>query len=147
VCFVWLLFCVFHRFKMPLVFITPAFIIQVTFRGMLRMFTFMPTSSPRLPKLPYLCKCLLFMCYTLVLSLLLLRVGFRFNLISFWGCLRLVSHAFVCFIRFLELFKMRSNELFVYALFKLLEIQWTNQHGSFSSCCHISVCVIFEEVI
>ncbi len=107
----------------------------------------MPTLSPRLPGLPYLCKCIPFMCYTLFLSFLFLGVGFRFNLPSFWGCLRLVSHALVCFIGSFKLFKTRSSRFFVYPLFELLEIQWMNQHGFFSSCCHIGVCVIFEEVI
>lgn len=140
VCFLWLLFCVFHQFKMAFVLIASTFTIQATFWSMLRMFTLMLALSLRLPMLPYLCRCLLFLCYTLVF-------GFGFNLISFRGCLRLVSHAFVCFIGYFELFKMRSNKLFVYPLLKLLEIQWTNKHGSFSSCCHIGVCIIFEEFI
>jgi hypothetical protein len=37
--------------------------------------------------------------------------------------------------------------LFAYPLTKLLEILWMNQHGSFSSYCHVGFCVIFKEVI
>ncbi len=42
---------------------------------------------------------------------------------------------------------MRSNRFFVYLLTKLLEIRWMNRRSSFLSYCHISVCVILEEVI
>jgi hypothetical protein len=38
------------------------------------------------------------LCSTLVLSLLPFGVGFGFNLISYWDCLRLISHVVDCFI-------------------------------------------------
>ncbi len=43
--------------------------------------------------------------------------------------------------------KTKSNKLFVYPLTKLLKIQWMNQHSSFSSCCHVGVYIIIEEVV
>jgi hypothetical protein len=51
---------------------------------------------------------------------LFLKVGFEFNLTPFWGCLSLVSCAFVCFIGSFEPFKTRLGRLFVYPLTKLL---------------------------
>jgi len=113
---------------------------------MSRVFTLMQASLPMLARLFYLCKCLPHLCYTLVLSLLLFGVGFRLNLTSFWGCLRLVSHALICFIRFFKPFRMMSNMVFIYPFTKLLKIQSMSQHGSFSSYCHIGVCVILKEV-
>lgn len=107
----------------------------------------MSVSFPRLPKLLYICKCLPLMCYTLVLSLLLIGVGFGFNLTSFWGCLKLVSHAFICFIRTLEPSRTRLNKLFFYPLIDFFKTQQTNLHGSFSSCCFIGVCVILKKVV
>jgi hypothetical protein len=74
-------------------------------------------------------------------------VGFGFSLVSFWVCLRLVSRAFICFIWSVEPFRMRLDNLFIYPLTELLEIRWTNQHCSFSLCCHIGVCVILKEVV
>jgi hypothetical protein len=71
-------------------------------------------------------------------------VRFGLSLISFWGCLKFVSCAFICFIRSLEPFKTKLGRFFAYPLTKLLEIQWTNQHGSFSSCC---VYIILKEII
>jgi hypothetical protein len=65
-------------------------------------------------------------------------VGFGFSLVSFWVCLRLVSRAFICFIWSVEPFRMRLDNLFIYPLTELLEIRWTNQHCSFSLCCHIA---------
>ncbi len=111
------------------------------------MFIFISTSPPKLIKLLCLCRCLSFLCYTLVLSLLLLEVGFKPSLTSIWGCLKFILCALICFIGSFEPFKMKSNRLFTYLLIELLEIQRMNQYGSFSSCCHVSVCVIFEEVI
>jgi len=108
---------------------------------------FMPTSSPRLTRFFCFYKCVFFLCYTLVLSPLLHKVGFRFNLTSFWGYLRFVSCDFDCFIGTLKPFKTRSNKLFIYPLIELLKIQWTSHHGSFSSCCHASVYIILEEVV
>jgi hypothetical protein len=123
-----------------------AFTFQATSQNMSKVFTFMPASSPKLIMLFCFYKCPLLMCYTLVLSLLLFEIGFGLNFISFWGCLKLVLHAFTCFIRSLEPFKTRSGKFFVYPLIELLEIQWMNQHGSFFSCCH-GVYVIFKKVV
>jgi hypothetical protein len=61
--------------------------------------------------------------------------------------LNLVSHAFVCFIRSLKPSRMRLGRFFIYPLTELLEIQQTNEHGSFSFCCHVGVCNILEEVV
>ncbi len=131
---VWLLLCVFRQFKMPLARIALAFthlhiliiINDTTFQGMSRVFTLMPNSSPKLAGLLCFCMCILFMCYTLVLSPLFFGVGFRLNLASFWGCLMLILRAFVCFIGSLEPSKTRSNKFFAYPLIKLFEIQWTS---------------------
>ncbi len=87
-------------------------------------------------------RCPPFLCYTSILSFLFLGASFGLNLTSIWGCLRFIFHAFNCFIRSLEPFKTRLGRLFTYPLIELLEIQWTNQHGSFFSCCH-GVCVIW----
>jgi len=78
------------------------------------MFTFMQALPPRLARLSYFYKNLFHLCYTLVLSLLLFGVGFGLNLTSFWGCLRLISHAFICFIRSFKSFRMRSCMFFIY---------------------------------
>jgi hypothetical protein len=95
-----------------LVHIALAFTFQVASQGMSRVLTIMAALSPRLAKLLCLCICLLFLCYTIVLSLLLFGVSFKFNLASFWGCLKLISCALVCFIRSLEPSRMRLNRLF-----------------------------------
>jgi hypothetical protein len=63
------------------------------------------------------------------------------------GCLRFISCAFVYFLGSLKPFKTRSSKLFTYPLTELLEIQWMNKHGSFSSYCFVGVCAILEEVI
>jgi hypothetical protein len=76
----------------------------------------------RLTKLFCLCKCPLLLCYTLVLSSLLLGVGFGLNLTSFWGCLTPISCVFICFIGSLEPSRMRLGKLFAYPLIELLEI-------------------------
>ncbi len=46
----------------------------------------------------YLCKCLILLCFSLVLFFLLFVVGFELSLAPFWGCLSLVLCALVCFI-------------------------------------------------
>jgi hypothetical protein len=61
--------------------------------------------------------------------------------------LRLILHALGCSIRSFELSMTRLGMIFTYHLTKLFEIQWTSQHGSFSSCCHVVVYNILEEVI
>jgi hypothetical protein len=133
---------------MPFVHIDLAFIFQVAFRGISRVFTLMLALSPRLARLFYLCKCPPFLCYTLVLSLLLLKVSFGPNLVSFWGYLKFIWHALNCFIRSLKPSKMKSRKVSTYPFIELFKIQWTNQHGSFSSCCDVAnVCTIFKEVV
>ncbi len=131
--FVWLPLGVLCQFKMPFTRNVLAFTLHATSWGMSKVFPLITTSSPKLPKLFCLCKCLLLLFYTLILSPLLLGVGFGLNFISFWGCLKHVSCVFICFIRCLEPSKTRSCKLFVYPLTKLLEIWWTSQNGSFSS--------------
>ncbi len=129
------------------VLIVIAFSLHAAFRGMSRMFTLMLTSYPRLTKLFCLCKCPPFLCYTLVLSPLFFRVSFELSLASLWGCLRIIFRGLVCFIGSLEPFKTSSNRFFAYPSTKLFKIKWTNQHGSFFSCCHIGVYAILEEVV
>jgi len=86
------------------------------------MFIFIPVSSLSLAKFFCFCKCIPFLCYTLVLSLLFFGVGFEFTLASFWGYLKLISCALVCFIEPLEPARMRSGRFFIYPLNELLEI-------------------------
>jgi hypothetical protein len=116
-------------------------------QGMSRMLTFMLTSSPKLTKMFCICKCFFLMCSTLVLSFLLFGVGFELNLASFWGYLKFILHALICVIGSLKPFMTKSNKLFIYPLTKLFKIWWTNQHNSFSSCCHVGVYTIIEEVV
>jgi hypothetical protein len=111
-------FASFVSFEMPLAPIALAFTLHAASQGMSKVFTLVLESSPRLAGLLCFYKCLLILCYTLVLSLLFLGVGFKFNLVSFWGCLRPISHAFVCFIRSFEPSRTRSNMLFIYRLIK-----------------------------
>ncbi len=146
-CLVWLPLCVLRWSKMPLVYIALAFTVEAAFQSMSRVLTLMPTSSLKFARLLCFCKCFSLMCYTLVLSSLLFEVGFEFNLVSFWGCLKFISHAFDCFIQPFEPSRMRLGKFFAYLLTELLEIQWMNQHGSLSSYHHIGVYVILEEVI
>jgi len=149
----WSFFILFYGFffvssinlRCPLSTLLQPFTLQATFWGMYKVLTFMPTSSPRLTMLLWLCRCPPLLCYTLVLSLLLLGVSFEFN--SFWGCLKLVLCALVCFIGSFKPFKPRSNMHFTYVSIELLKILWTNQHGSLSSYCHVGVCTILKEVI
>jgi hypothetical protein len=94
----------------------------------------------------YFCRCTPFLCFSLVLFLLLLGVCFELSLAPFWGCLSFVSLVFICFIGSFEPARMRLGRLFAYLLTKLFKTQQINQHGSFSSCCFISVCAICEEV-
>jgi len=108
------------------------------------VFTFMPTSSPKLVKLLCFYKC---PCFTLVLSPLLLGVDFGFSLALFWGCLRLILCVFNCFIESFEPSMMRLNMFFTYLLIELFEIQWMSSYGSFSFYYHVGVCIIFEKVV
>jgi hypothetical protein len=62
----------------------------------------------------YLCRCLPLLCFSLVLFLLLIGVGFGLNLVPFWGYLSLVFCAFVYFIGSLKPSRMKSTMLFVY---------------------------------
>jgi len=66
------------------------------------MLTLLLTSFPRLIKLFFLYNYPLFLCFSLVLFLLLLGVGFGLSLVPFWGCLSFVFCAFICFIRSLK---------------------------------------------
>jgi hypothetical protein len=93
---------------------------------MLRVFTLLLALFPRLARLFYLCRCPLFLCFSLVVFLWLLRVGFEFNLMPFWGYLSLVSHAFVCFIGSFEPSRTKLGRFFVYPMTKLLKTQRTS---------------------
>jgi hypothetical protein len=74
---------------------------------------------PHVVGLFFLCRRPPFMCFSLILFLLLLGVGFRHNLTPFWGCLSFISHVFVCFIRSFKPSKMKSCRLVVYPLTEL----------------------------
>lgn len=63
-------------------------------------------------KLFYFCRCLLFLCFPLVLLFLFFKVAFRLNLAPFLGCLSFILHAFVYFIRTFEPSKTRLDKLF-----------------------------------
>jgi len=114
--FVWLPLCVLYQFKMPFILIVLAFTFQGALRAMLKVFTLMLTLSPRLTRLLCFCRCLPLLWYTLVLSLLFLEVDFGLSLTSFWVCLKFILHAFICFIRSFEPFRMKSRRFFAYFL-------------------------------
>ncbi len=78
---------------------------------MSKVFTFLLTLFPKLAMLFYFCKCPFFLCFSFVLFLLLIGVGFKLNLIPFWGCLSFVLCAFVCFIGSFEPFRTRLSML------------------------------------
>jgi hypothetical protein len=82
-------------------------------------------------------KCPPFLCYTLILSLLLLGVSFELNLSSFHDCLKFIFPTLNYFIGSFEPSRMKLGELSTYPLTELLEIRWTNQHSSISSCYHL----------
>ncbi len=145
--FEWFLLCVLRQFMIPLVFIVLAFTLQAVSRGMSRVFTLLLASFPRLIMFFYLCKCPPLLCFSLVLFLLFLGVGFGISLASFWGYLSFVSHAFICFIKSLEPFRMRLGRLFAYLWTELFKTRGTNYHGYFSSYCHIGVYAIINTVI
>jgi hypothetical protein len=90
------------------------------------MLTLLLASFSKLTMSFHLCKCPPFLCFSLVLFLLLFGVGFKFNLVPVWGCLNLISHPLVYFIKSFEPFRTRSNRLFTYLLTELLETHWTN---------------------
>jgi hypothetical protein len=52
---------------------------------MSRVFTFLLALFSKLTRLFYFCKGLPFLCFSLVLFLVLLGLGFRFSLVPFWG--------------------------------------------------------------
>ncbi len=114
---------------------------------MSRMLTFLLALFPKLAKLFFLWKQPPLLCFSLVIFLLLIGVGFGPNLVPSWGCLNLVSCAFICFIGSFEPFRTSSSRLFVNSLTKLSNTWWTSWHGTYSSCCCVSVCTIFEVVI
>ncbi len=115
----WLPFCIPHWFEIHLVLIVLVFIVQMAFRGMSRMLTFLLALFPKLAKLFFLCKQPPLLCFSLVIFLLLIGVGFGPNLVPSWGCLNLVSCAFICFIGSFEPFRTSSSRLFVNSLTKL----------------------------
>jgi hypothetical protein len=103
---------------MPIVPIALVFTFQATSPYMSRVFTLMLALFPKLAKLLCLCRCLPFLCYTVVLSRLFFGVSFELNQTSFWICLKLISHALNCFIGSLEPSRMKSKMFFIYPLAK-----------------------------
>jgi hypothetical protein len=95
-------------------------------KGISRVLTLLLTSFPKLAMLFYLCRCPFFLCFSLVLFLLLLRVGFELNLSPFWGYLNFVSHAFIGFIGSIKPFKMKTCKFFAFLLIELFETRQTN---------------------
>lgn len=114
---------------------------------MSKMLTLMLASSPKIANMLCLCMCLPFFCYTLVLSLLFLGVGFGLSLTSFWGCLKLVSHALICFIGSLKPFKMKSGKAFRLPLNQIVQNSMDKSTWFFLLILPCCVCVIFEEVV
>jgi hypothetical protein len=114
---------------------------------MSKVLTLMSTSSPKLANLLCLCMCLPLLCYTLVLSFLFLGVSFGFSLTSFWGCLKLVSHALVCFIGSLKPFKMKSCKAFRLPLNQIAQNSMDKSTLFLLLILPCCVCVIFEEVV
>jgi hypothetical protein len=91
------------------------------------VFTLRLASFPRLIKLFYFCKCPPFTCFSLFQFFFLFRVvGFRFDLVPFWGCLNLFSHALVCFIKSLKSSRMRLGKPFTYPLIELFKTRQMN---------------------
>jgi hypothetical protein len=79
---------------------------------MSRVLTLLLTPFPRLAMF-FFCKHPPFRCFSLVLFLLLLGVGFKPSLIPFWDYLNFISHAF-------KPSKMRLSKIFAYPLTKCL---------------------------
>ncbi len=76
---------------------------------------------PRLAKLFCLCKCLPFLCYSLILSPLLLEAGFGLSLASFWGYLKFVSCALDYSIGSFEPSRTASSRFFTFFLIELFK--------------------------
>jgi hypothetical protein len=102
---------------------------------MSRMVTLLLALFPRLAMLFFLCRRPPLMWFSLVLFLLLLGVGFGPNLAPSWGCLNLISHVLICFVRSFKPSRTRLGRLFAYPLIELPNTQWTNYHGTYFSCC------------
>ncbi len=112
------------RANQGLVLIVMAFPFYVTSWSMLRVLIFLLASFPRLVRLFYLCSCLPFVCFSLVLFLLLIKVGFGFSLAPIWGHLNFDLRALICFIGTFKPSRMRLGRLFAYPLTELLKTQW-----------------------
>jgi hypothetical protein len=61
--------------------------------------------------------------------------------------LKPILRALVYFMKALELLRTKLGTIFAYPLIELFKIRWTSQHGSFSFCCFVNVCVITNEVV
>jgi hypothetical protein len=120
---VWFPHCIPCQFEIPFVLIILASTFEAAFWGMSKVLTFLLTSFLELAKLFYLCRCPPLLCFSLVLFLLLIRVGFGLNLTPLLGYLSFILCAFVCFIKSLEPSRMRSSKLFTNPLIELLETQ------------------------
>lgn len=105
--FEWFFFCILRWLEIPLVIIVLTFTLQATFQGMSRVLTLLLALFPKLAKLFYFYKGLSLLCSSLVLFLQLIGIGFGLSLAPFWGCLSLVSCAFICFIGSFEPSRMR----------------------------------------
>jgi hypothetical protein len=86
-----------------------------------RVFILLLASFSRLTRLFYFCRGPFLLCFSLILFLLLLGIGFGLNLTPFWGYLIFVLCAFIWFIRSFKSSEMRSSGLFAYPLTELLE--------------------------
>jgi hypothetical protein len=82
--------------------------------GMSRVPILLLALFPKLARLFFLCRCLPFLWFSLVLFLLHLRVGFGLNLVPFWGCLNFVLPTLVCFAGSFKSFKMMLSKFFAY---------------------------------
>jgi len=114
---------------------------------MSKVLTLMSASSPKLANMLCLCMCLPLLCYTLVLSPFFLGVGFGLSLTSFWGCLKLVSCALICFIGSLKPFKMKSRKAFHLPLDQIVQNLMDKSTWFIFLILQCCVYVIFEEVV
>ncbi len=141
-----LFLCVPYQFEIPLILIVLAFTLEKASQGMSRMFTLLLASFPKRARSFYLCKHSPLMCFSLVLFLLLLGVGFGLNLTPFWGYLSLGLCAFIYFIGSLKPSKT-IKQPFHLPLDQIVHDPTNELAWFFSSYYPIGVCVLLEEVI
>jgi hypothetical protein len=136
-----------HQCKIPLVFIVLALTLYVAFRGMSRVPIFLLILFFKLARLFFICKCHPFLWFFLVLFLLLLGVGFQFNLAPFWGYLSFISCAFICFARTLKLSETMSTSFLLTPWLNCSKPDEWISINFFPSCYFVGVCIILKKVV